>query len=156
PASLCTGEAAMPSNYVADGPAAVGFQAQAANIDKGVEVQGTVMGVHAQCDNGPGVLGESTGGVGVRGTSRSASGVEGEGSGRGVKGTGTPGVLGIGIENGATGHYGAMGIVQENPSLDRCAGVFGGHRPAASSPFDEASFDPPPSPAGVFGVSTDS
>ena len=155
------------NQFTALGPAIIGFQTNSASIDRGAEIHGRDLGILGQCDNGPGVsgrsknfvgvFGESTNHVGVRGTSSTRAGMEGISAAvHGVFGMGTPGVLGRGVKNGATGHNGVMGIVEGNDG----AGVFGGHRnptaPPAPPPLDVTSFDPADAPgAGVFGVSND-
>jgi hypothetical protein len=153
------------NQFTALGPAIIGFQTDSSSIDRGAEIFGRDVGVEGRSDDGAGVsgvslnfigvFGQSTNHVAVRGRSSTKAGVEGISTVQGVFGMGTPGVLGSGIKNGATGHNGVMGMVEGSEG----AGVFGGHRnapPVPAPPLDVTSFDPADAPgAGVFGVSND-
>jgi hypothetical protein len=118
------------NQYTALGPAIIGFQTSATNIDVGAEISGNKAGIRGSCVAGIGVRGESVGQEGVHGQ-------------------GTPGMLGIGIKNGTTGHNGVMGLVEGAEG----AGVYGAHG-QPGHPLDVTAFPVSPAPgAGVFGVS---
>src|ERR1700730_12580235 len=118
------------NQYTALGPAAVGFQTDGANIDHGAEISGKSVGVHASCDGGDGVAGQSGssknsgvwghnigGKYGVSGSSPAGVGVWGSSlqqgdnlvdSGQGVRGDGKIGVHGVSRDS----EYG--GVLGEN------------------------------------------
>src|SRR4051812_41471520 len=112
------------NQFTARGRAIVGFQtAPGADIGVGVDAAGTEMGIIGRCLDGPGVFGESINSVGVKATGAIA--VEGtSGTGIGVHGIGSPGVLGSGTSNGGpeSRNNGVMGLAEGSG-----AGVFGGH-----------------------------
>ncbi|MGO1072496.1 hypothetical protein [Lysobacter sp. CA199] len=155
------------NQFTALGPAAVGFQTNGSNIDRGAEIQGKTLGVRGEADEGVGVLGVSNKSFGVSGESLLQHGVlgtseEGVGvmgrSGKkdGVRGFGEPGMLGLCVSKAKHMPNGVMGLSEGSA----CAGVFGGHRSFdADNPLLENSlrkFGTSDAPgAGVCGKSLD-
>jgi hypothetical protein len=142
------------NQFTARGRAIVGFQtAPGADIGVGVDAAGTEMGIIGRCLDGPGVFGESINSVGVKATGAIA--VEGtSGTGIGVHGIGSPGVLGSGTSNGGpeSRNNGVMGLAEGSG-----AGVFGGHLTPTPSdrpqPLTPTTFPDVTAGAGVFGIS---
>lgn len=158
------------NQFTALGPTFIGFQTNGSNIDRGAEIAGNELGIRGHCNKGIGIHGTSAEFLGLLGEGPFAGvkgassniGVEGNSpGGPGVFGSGSPGVIGLGQKNGENGNNGVMGVAQ----TDEGVGVFGAHRSVDDGPIiDEHPRDhpfkiisfgpPPPTGAGVFGVST--
>lgn len=145
------------NQFTALGPAIVGFQTDAANIDRGAEIHGNQVGIKGFCDGpvGDGVQGFGSGafsgvagfGADVAEANNPGTGVFGKGgTSRDVAPVGGPGVRGIG--GGGSGGVGVVG--QAGPGAQDADGVqgFGNGRFSGVAGFGGASGNG----TGVFGL----
>lgn len=115
------------NQYTALGPASIGFQTDSTDIDVGADIAGNSTGVKGRCDEGPGVVGESTS-AGVKG--RGLQGVYGLGANR-SRNDGT-GVLGEGYQE-AFGVTGLCLSSDQRTGLGHAAGVIGASNGSSAS-----------------------
>ena len=101
------------NQFTALGGAAVGFQTNSTEIDKGADIAGNSMGIRGSCESGVGIFGESFSRQGVMGASHDSIGVHGSST----KG---PGVFGESAQDRGgvfrTNHEAQLQLIPRKPA----------------------------------------